>query len=84
MFARHDDDQIVLVTGPLVAWAALEPAYGHAAIDGDGPDEDAGVIGVLPDEVDAIGCQNRPGFGDNACPCETYRNLLYTNVALLI
>ena len=74
----------MLVTGLLVAWAALEPAHRHAASDGDRLDEAAGVIGVLPDEVDAIGCQDRPGFGDNACPCETYRNLLYTNVDLLI
>ena len=73
----------MLVTGLLVAWAALKPAHRHAAIDGDRLDEAAGVIGVLPDEVDAIGCQDRPGFGD-ACGCETYRDLLYTNVDLLI
>jgi hypothetical protein len=58
------------------------PAHRHAAIDSDRQDEPAGVIGVLPDEVDAAGRQDRRGFVDHGC--EIYRELLYTNVELVI
>ena len=50
------------------------PANRHAAIDGDRQDKPAGVIGVLPDQVDAAGCQDGWSFAYDAC--EIYRDLL--------
>ena len=58
------------------------PAHRHAAIDGDRQYEPAGVVSVFPDEVDAAGGQDRRGCAHHAC--EIYRDLLYTNVELVI
>ena len=43
------------------------PVHRDTAIDGHGQDEPAGVIGVLPDEVDAARCQDRRSIGHHGC-----------------